>query len=90
MFEQENALPGSQLHFPLDNWHCFAGPREYRADMRWHVIGPFGAMCEIIAVFRDEPIEEFFQVTSRRRVGIFHDDYAATGMLHEDGHGPVS
>ena len=28
MFEQENALPRSELHFSVDNWDCFARARQ--------------------------------------------------------------
>ena len=32
MFEQENALPGSELHFSIDNRHGLAGARQDHAD----------------------------------------------------------
>ena len=37
MFEQENALPGSQLHLTIDNRHGVAGARQDHADMRRHI-----------------------------------------------------
>ncbi len=38
MFEQENALPGSELHLAIDNRHGLAGARQDHADMRRHII----------------------------------------------------
>jgi hypothetical protein len=90
MFEQKNALPGSELHFMIDNRHRLAGARQDHADMRWHVITAFGAVREIVRVLRHEPIEEFFQITSRSRIGILHDDHAATRVLNKHGRRPVS
>ena len=47
-------------------------------------------MREIICVFRHEPVEKLFQVASRGRIGIFHDDNTATGVLNKNRHGSVS
>jgi len=33
MFEQENALPGSELHFGINNRYGFAGARQDHADV---------------------------------------------------------
>jgi len=33
MFEKENALPRSELHFSVRNWHGLAGARQNHADM---------------------------------------------------------
>lgn len=89
MFEQENALPGSELHLTIDNRHGLTGARQDRADMRWHIIAAFGTVYEVIGIFRHEAVEEFFQITSRSRIGIFHDDHAATGMLDKHHRRPV-
>ena len=90
MLEQENALPGPELHFSVDNRHYLACARQGHADVRWHVVAAFGSVCEVVWILGHEPIKKFFQITSRSRIGIFHDDYAATGMLDKDGRGPVS
>jgi hypothetical protein len=47
MFEQENALPRSQLHFAINNRHSLAGARQDHADMGWHVIAAFGVVRDI-------------------------------------------
>ena len=89
MFEQENALPGSELHLTIDNRHGLAGARQDHADMRRHVIAAFGTVREVTGFFRHEAVEEFFQITSRSRIGVFHDDHAVAGMLDKHGRRPV-
>src|SRR5438552_16967467 len=88
MFEQENALPGSELHLTIDNRHGLAGARQDHADMRRHIIAAFGTVREVTGFFRHEAVEEFFQITSRSRIGVFHDDHAAYGMLEKYGRRP--
>ena len=90
MFEQENALPRSELHFLIHNRNCLTGARQCHPDMRRHIIAALGTVRKVIGVFGHEPIEKRFQVAARSRIGIFHDDYAATGMLDKHGRGPVS
>ena len=90
MFEEENALPGSKLHFSVGNGHGLAGAGQDHADVRWHVIAAFGAVREIIGVLGHESIEEFFQVASRGWICILHQDNAATGVLNKGRHGPAS
>jgi len=41
-------------------------------------------MREVIGIFRHQALEEFFQVASRGRIGIFHDDDAAAGVLNKN------
>ena len=84
MLEQENALPGSKLHPPLRNGNGFAAMRWHHADMRWHVVGAFGVMLEIVGILRHQPIEKFFEIAPRRWIGVLHYDQATTGMLREN------
>ena len=86
MLEQENALPGSEPHFSVDNRHCLACARQDHADVRWHVVAAFGTVGEIIRIFRHQAIEEFLEVMSRGWIGVLHDDHAATGVLNKHGH----
>ncbi len=90
MLEQEYALPGSELHFAVDNWHRLARPRQGHSDVRWHVIAAFRVVSKIISIFRHQPVEELFQIAPRRGIGILHDDDAATRMLDKSGYGSVS
>jgi len=85
MFKEENALPRAELHSAVSNRNGFAGACEDHADVRWHVVAAFGAVREVIGVFRHETVEKCFQIAACRRVGIFHDDDAATGVLNKNG-----
>src|SRR4029453_6134350 len=71
MFEQENALPSSELHFTINNWYGLGGVRQHHADMRWHIIAAFGTVREVIGIFRHEAVEEFFQTSSPSRSAFF-------------------
>src|SRR5207244_5037093 len=90
MFEQENALPRSKLHFSVGNRNCLAGARQDHADMRWHIIAALGTVRKVIGVLRHESIEEFFQVSTCSGIGILHDDNAATGVLNKNSHCAIS
>jgi len=90
MFEEKNSLPRSEPHFPIHNGHCLARSGQNHANVRRHVIAAFGAVREVIGVFRRNPIEEFLQVPSRSRIGVLHDDEAATGVLNKYCHNPIA
>ena len=90
MFEEENALPRSKLHFSVGNGHGLAGAGQDHADVRWHVIAAFGAVREVIGILGDESIEEFFQVLARSWISILHDDNATTGVLDKNSRYPIS
>ena len=90
MLEQKNPLPGSELHFPVDNRHGLVRAGQNHADVRWHIVAAFRAVREVIGIFGHKPIEELLQVFSRRRIGILHDDETATGVLNKDRDRPVA
>lgn len=87
MLKEKNSLPGTEVHLSIDNRHRLAGAREGHANVRRHVIATFRLVHEVICIFRDKPIEKFFKITSRGRIGVFHDDEAATGVLNKRRHG---
>lgn len=86
MLKEKNALPRAELHSTIDNRDGFARARECHPDMRSAVVTAFGGVDEVIGVFRDETLEEFFQIPSRGAVGVFHNDQTATRMLNEYRH----
>jgi len=90
MFEEKNSLPRSELHFPSDDRDSFARSRQNHANVRRHVIAAFRAVREVIGIFRHNLIEELLQVPSRSRIGIFHEDYAATGVPNKNRDRPVA
>ena len=88
VLEEKNSLPGAELHFSIDNRHGLARARQHHAYVRSAVIGPLSRVHEVIAVFRHEPLEKFLEIFSRRRIGIFHHNETATGVLNENCDGP--
>ncbi len=82
-------MPRSELHFSIHNRHGLAGARQDHADMRRHVVAAFRIVREVIGVFGHQALEKFFQIASRGRIGIFHDDDAAAGVLNKNGDGSV-
>ncbi len=90
VFEQKNALPRSELHFPIDNRYGLACARQSRPDVRRHIIAALGTVREVIGIFWHEAIEKLFQVAACGRIGVFHDEKAATGVLNKHSHCPVS
>ena len=90
VFEQQNSLPGTELHFPIGNRDRLARSRQNHANMRWHVIAAFRAVRKIIGIFWHETVEEFLEVAPRGWIGIFHNNHTATGMLNEDRDNPAA
>ena len=66
MFEQKNSLPGAELHFSISNRNSLARPGQNCADVRSAVVAAFGRVREIVGIFRDQALEEFFEIFSRR------------------------
>src|SRR5437867_10240980 len=89
VFKEKNALPRSELHFPIDNRYCLARAGQRHPDVRGHVIAALRPVRKIIGIFGYEPIEKLFQVAARSRIGILHYDDTATGVLDEHSHCPV-
>jgi len=89
VFEKKYSLPGTELHFAVDDRNCFARARERHADVRRHVVGTFVVVLEVL-IFRHELVEELFQIASRRRRGVFHRSQTATGVLHKNGDGSIA
>ena len=87
MLEEKNSLPGPEVHLSIENRHRLAGAREGHANVRRHIVATFRLVREVICVLRHQAIEKFFKITSRGRIGVFHDDEAATGVLNKCRHG---
>ena len=87
MLEEKNSLPSPEVHLSIDNRHRLAGARESHANVRRHIVVAFRPVREVIHIFRHQAIEKFFQITPRGRIGIFHYDEAATGVLNKRRHG---
>jgi len=83
MLKEKNPLPRAELHSTIDNRDGFARAREHHPDMRSAVVTAFGRVDEIFCVFWTVVLEKFFQIFSRRAIGVFHNDQTATRMLDE-------
>ena len=57
--------------------------------MRWHIVAPFRTVCEVVGILGHNSIEELFEIVARARIGVFHNDNAATGVLNEHRHRPI-
>src|SRR6266581_341225 len=90
MLKQENSLPGSELHFSIQNRDRLARSRQNHSNVRWHVIAAFRAVRKIIGIFWHEAVEEFLEVAPRGWIGIFHNDHTATGVLNKDRDRPAA
>jgi len=89
MFEEKNALPRAELQPACGDRDHFARARQDGTNVRSAVVAPLGGMLEPRRLLRHELLEEFLEVAPRGRVGIFHDNEAATGVPNEHGDGPV-
>ena len=89
MFENENTLPRSELHSSIHNGYCLTGAGQRHPDMRWHIIAALGTVREVVCIFGHQPVEELFEIAARCRIGIFHDQKTATGVLNKQSAGPA-
>src|SRR5882762_7612149 len=80
VFEEENALPRSELHFSIDHRYGFTRSRQCHPDMRWHIIAVFGTVCEVIGIFWHQVIEKLFQITTHNQINIFHNKKTTTNI----------
>jgi len=90
MFEDKNSLPRAQLHFAVDDRNRLARPGQNHPDMGRHVVRSFRIMLEIIGIFWYQVVEEFLQITTCRRIGIFHHNETATGMLDKNSQNAIA
>ena len=90
VFEEKNSLPGAELHFSIDNRHGLARACQHHANVRSAVVCALSRMHEVIGVLRHEPLEKFFEIFSRCRIGVFHHNKTATGVVNENCDGPVA
>lgn len=71
VFEQEDALPGSQRHAPARDRYGQLHIGQRALDMGGHIVRPLDGMAIKPWVFRDQLVEEAFQVPHYIGVGIF-------------------
>jgi hypothetical protein len=84
VFEKENSLPGAELHFSIGNRDSLAGVRQRHANVRGAVVSAFSRVEKVVQVFWNKTLEKFFKVPAGGWIGVFHDNQAAAGVLHEN------
>lgn len=81
MLEEEYALPRAEHQSPCGNRYGLAGARQNHAEVRSGVVGTFIGVDVVVLVFRNESLEKRMQIGPSRRIGIFVNDEARTGVL---------
>lgn len=77
------------MHFPIYNRHCLARMCQHHPDVRRHVVAAFGIVAEVMGIFWNQTFEKLLQIPPCRRIGIFHDHNAATGVLNKNSRSPI-
>ena len=89
MFEEEYSLPCSQKHASGGDRDGLRSSSQGHAEVTGHVIRSFDGVLKPRRVFGNKPLEKLMKVPAGRRVGVFHDHEAATGVAHEHGDNPL-
>ena len=84
MLPKENTLPCAEAEAPIDKRDHFGSARQCHFNMTGHIIGPFEGVRKIGIVFGDEAINETLEISTRRRIGVFHNHQTAAGMAAKD------
>ena len=84
MFEQINALPGSQRQLALVNRNRQLRLRESRPDMRRHIVRTLGRVPVQARIFRDQAGKEIGQVGHHVGIGVFLNHERRRGVLAEN------
>ena len=87
MLEDEDSLPCPQLQSPFYDRNDLARSRQNHFDVRCRVIGAFGSVGKVFALFRHQPFEKRFEIDTRGAVGIFKDDQTRARVLNENRSG---
>ena len=90
VFKEKNSLPCPELHFSIDNRDGLACARQNHTNMRRAIVFALSDVLKIVGIFRDQTLEKFLEILSCRRVGVFHNDEAATRVLNEDRRRPAT
>ena len=85
MLEKENALPRAELQVPVGDRDDLARAREDGANMRGAIVAAFRSMLELGRVLGHQMLEKSLEITPGGRVGIFHQNQAATRVPDEYG-----
>ncbi len=85
MFEDEQALPLSQIEPAIGYREIFTGPGDRSSQVRGHVVGAFSGVGVVGIAFRGQFLDPHLEVVTSRRVGIFRDEEAGAGVAKKHG-----
>ena len=85
VFPKIKPLPGAEAQSTACDRNRFTRARQRHLDVAGHVVSAFERVFETWIVLGHEPVKPRLQIVPGRRIGILHDDEAATGMPAEDG-----
>ena len=81
-----NSLPRAEQQLPIGKRHGFARACERHLDVARHVVRTFKRVGKMRIIFRNQSLEPGFEIGAGRRIGIFHNDQAATRVLAKRRH----
>ncbi len=90
MLEQVDALPGPQAELPIVDRDGQADRGQYGADMSRGIIRAFQPVVVPGLIFRDQPVNEFFQILFGGWVVVLADHERGAGMGQEQVAHPLA
>ena len=85
VLKKEYPLPSSKEQASGGDRDGLRSPGQGHAKVTGHVIWTLAGVLKPGRVFRDKALKKLMQVPAGRRVGVFHDHEAATGVADEHG-----
>ena len=85
MLEKENSLPSPEDHFPLGDRHNLTRAGKSHTDVGRHVIRPLKRVGIAQTIFRNQALEETYQVTRSGRVSVFKNNETRAGVADKNG-----
>ena len=90
MFEEENALPGAEVHLTIDNRDGFASAREHHANVRGACRRRLRRCGQNNWCLRARGVRKISpSLLPAVAIGVFHNNKTATGVLNKNGDGSV-
>lgn len=90
VFPEKDPLPGAQKQAAILKGQNFRAAGERHFNVARHIVVPFERMDKAGVAIRNQFVHIVMQITPRTRVGIFHEDEAATGMLAKNSDGSLT
>lgn len=88
MLEQVDSLPCAERQPAMVYRDAELRLRQRGANVRSHVVGPFGGMPVEARIIGYQPLEEIGQIDNYVRIGVFLDHQRRRGVLAKNGQEP--